>query len=229
MPRTARAIEAGLIYHVLNRGNGRQMLFRKPEDFDAFERILAEGLSRYPVDLLTWCLMGNHWHLVLRPRTDEALADLMRWVGVTHVRRHHAHYHTTGGGHLYQGRYKSFPVQDDRHFLTLARYVEANALRAELVRRAELWRWCALAQRGQRRDDAILRPHEWPVDRPRNWTALVNEPLLPREVEQVRTSIVRDRPLGSDNWVRATAKRLGLEWTLRPRGRPKKRPAVGKE
>ena len=149
MPRTARAIEAGLIYHVLNRGNGRQMLFRKPADFDAFERVMAEGLSRYPVDLLTWCLMGNHWHLVLRPRSDAALADLMRWVGVTHVRRHHAHHHTTGGGHLYQGRYKSFPVQDDSHFLTLCRYVEANALRAGLVSMVR-----ARAARPARRDPA---------------------------------------------------------------------------
>src|SRR4051794_21209388 len=135
MPRSARAVEAGLTYHVLNRGNGRLHLFRKAEDFEAFGRVLAEGLARYPVDLFTWCLMGNHWHLVLRPRADRALADLMRWVGVTHVRRHHAHHHTSGGGHLYQGRYKSFPVEDDRHFLVLCRYVESNPLRAKLVRR----------------------------------------------------------------------------------------------
>ena len=61
MPRTARAIEAGLIYHVLNRGNGRLRLFRKDGDFEAFERVLTEGLERYPVELLTYCLVGNHW------------------------------------------------------------------------------------------------------------------------------------------------------------------------
>lgn len=109
MPRTARAIKAGVIYHVLNRGNARMPLFHKDADFDAFEQVLGEGLERYPVDLLTYCLMGNHWHLVLRPRTDEALGRLMGWIGVTHVRRHHAHYHSRGGGHLYQGQFKSFP------------------------------------------------------------------------------------------------------------------------
>ena len=98
MLRTARAVEAGTVFHVLNRGNGRQRLFRKDADFAAFERVLAEGLKRYPVDLLTYCLMGNHWHLVLRPRTDDALGRLMGWVGVTHVRRHHEHYRTRGGG-----------------------------------------------------------------------------------------------------------------------------------
>jgi putative transposase len=228
MPRTARAAEAGLIYHVLNRGNGRQTLFRTPADFDAFERVLAEGLERYPVDLFTWCLMGNHWHLVVRPRTDDALARLMGWVGVTHVRRHHARYRTGGGGHLYQGRYKSFPVQDDGHFLTLCRYVEANPLRAKLVRRAEHWRWSGLGQRG-RRGATPLRASDWPVGRPRGWSALVNEPVPTPEAERIRASIVRGRPLGGEPWVRATAKRLHLEWTLRPRGRPRKGAGDGKE
>ena len=138
MPRRARAIEAGTIYHVLNRGNGRMRLFHKDGDYAAFEQVLAEGLSRCPVDLLSYCLMPNHWHLVLRPRADQALSGLMSWVGVTHVRRHHEHYHHTAGGHLYQGRFKSFPVQDDLHFLTVCRYIEGNAIRAQLATSAEL-------------------------------------------------------------------------------------------
>ncbi len=90
--RTGRAIEAGLIYHVINRGNGRMRLFHKPEDCRAFQRVLAEGLERYPVELLTYCVMPNHWHLVVRPGTQEGMGRWLGWVGVTHVRRHHAHY-----------------------------------------------------------------------------------------------------------------------------------------
>ncbi len=220
MPRTARAIEAGLVYHVLNRGNGRMRLYRKDEDFAAFERVLGEGLERYPVDLLTYCLMDNHWHLVMRPRTDEALGRLMGWVGVTHVRRHHAHYGTRGGGHLYQGRYKGFPVQDDGHFLTVCRYVEANALRAGLVRRAEDWRWGGLYARA--RGDKPFTLADWPVDRPKNWTAAVNEILNDKVLEQLRTSVNRGRPCGEVSWVQRTAKRLGLDFTLRSPGRPSK-------
>ena len=123
MPRPRRQIIAGGYYHVLNRGNGRMTLFHNDQDFLAFLKVLNEGLERYRVDLLCYCLMSNHWHLVLRPRRVDALADFMRWVGVTHVRRHHEHYHSRGGGHLYQGRFKSFPIQDDRHFLTVCRYV----------------------------------------------------------------------------------------------------------
>ena len=92
MPRTARAAEAGMVYHVLNRGNGRMRLFHKPGDYEAFEQVLAEGLARYPVELFTYAIMPNHWHLVVRPATDGALGRWMGWIGVTHVRRHHEHY-----------------------------------------------------------------------------------------------------------------------------------------
>jgi putative transposase len=221
MPRTARAIQAGLIYHVLNRGNGRMGLFHKDADFAAFERVLGAGLERYPVDLLTYCLMGNHWHLVLRPRTGEALGRLLGWVGVTHVRRHHEHYHSRGGGHLYQGRFKSFPIQDDRHFLTVCRYVEANALRAGLTGRAEDWPWGGL--RARRRGGG--KPFElsrWPVDRPPNWVKLVNEALPEAALAGVRLSVARGRPYGSEQWVKRAADRLGLGFTLRGPGRPRR-------
>jgi putative transposase len=220
MPRTSRAIEAGLIYHVLNRGNGRMRLFHKDEDFAAFERVLAEGLKRYPVDLLTYCLMNNHWHLVLRPGTDDSLGKLMGWVGVTHVRRHHEHYHTRGGGHLYQGRFKSFPVQDDRHFLVLCRYVEANAVRAGLVKSASNWRWGGHVAR--QNADADLKLAQWPIDRPRNWAALLDDPLDLNQLESLRISVNRGRPLGDTNWVSRIAHRLGLGFTLRNAGRPRK-------
>jgi putative transposase len=211
-----------MIYHVLNRGNGRMRLFHKEDDYDAFERVLAEGLGRYPVDLLTYCLMPNHWHLVVRPRTDLALGRLMGWVGVTHVRRHHEHDHRRGAGHLDQGRYKSFPVAEDGYFLTLCRYVEANAVRARLVEQADQWRWCGLWRRAHGGGDLPLSP--WPLERPRNWVRLVNAGLAPEELRGVRQCVARGRPLGTGPWVQATAARLGLGFTLRGPGRPRKMP-----
>ena len=218
MPRTARSTEGGMIYHALNRGNGRMRIFRKAGDFESFERVLAEGLQRYPVELLTYCLMPNHWHLVVRPKTDEALGRWLGWVGVTHVRRHHEHYHSRGSGHLYQGRFKSFPVAEDEHFLTLCRYVEANALRAGLVERAEQWQWCGLWRRAHGSCD-FLSP--WPLQRSRNWIARVNRELRDEQLDGIRTSVNRGRPLGAEAWVQRTARRLGLEFTLRGPGRPR--------
>jgi putative transposase len=219
MGRALRGVEDGGFYHVLNRGNGRMQLFHKPEDYLAFCAVLGEGLHRYPVNLLAWCLMGNHWHLVLSPPTSEALPALMHWVGVTHVRRHHAHYRSAGGGHLYQGRYKCFGVQEDRHFLAVCRYVEANPVRAKLVERAQDWTWSSLGGGDKR---APLALAEWPVEKPSRWKAIVNEPLPEQQIAQLQLSVNRGRPFGEADWTEATAKRLKIESVLRPRGRPRK-------
>ena len=218
MPRTARSVEAGLVYHVLNRGNGRMRLFHKDEDFAAFERIIAEGLNRYPVELFTYCLMPNHWHLVLRPRTSESLSRLMGWIGVTHVRRHHEHYNTRGGGHLYQGRFKSFPVQDGSYFLTLCRYVESNPLRAGMVARAADWSWGGFFAR-----DWIGKPFslaDWPIAPPRDWADAVHRGWEDAELDGLMACEERGRPWGDSSWVKTTADRLGLGFTLRGPGRP---------
>lgn len=195
-------------------------LFHKPGDYEAFEQVLMEGMERYPVELLTYCIMPNHWHLVVRPKTDNALGRWMGWVGVTHVRRHHEHYHRRGGGHLYQGRFKSFPVAEDEYFLTLCRYVEANPLRADLVERAEEWPWGGPGRRARRGKGLALSP--WPVKRPSGWIEWVNADLGKELLDGLRTCVQRGRPLGTPAWVQATAARLGLGFTLRGPGRPRK-------
>src|SRR6266542_5055504 len=124
MPRIGRIAPGGYIYHVLNRGNGRQKIFHKPGDYDAFVAVLARVREIVPVDILAYCLMPNHWHLVLRPKRDGDLSRFMLRVATAHVRRYFAHYQNEAGGHLYQGRFKSFPVEADDHLLALLRYVE---------------------------------------------------------------------------------------------------------
>src|SRR3989338_7273370 len=133
MARNPRVATGNMIYHVLNRANSRERIFRKEKDYEAFERILEEGMEKYPMRILAYCLMPNHWHFIMYPVNDEDLPVFMRWLTGTHTRRWHTHYKSIGYGHLYQGRYKSFHVQKDEHFLNVARYVERNALRANLV------------------------------------------------------------------------------------------------
>ena len=111
MPRPPRADEANGLYHALNRGNLRSTIFHKEGDYAAFEQILSEGLRRYSIKLFAYQLMPNHYHLVLRPEMDGEMSRFMKWVGGTHTMRYHAHYHTAGQGHVYQQRYKSFPIQ----------------------------------------------------------------------------------------------------------------------
>jgi putative transposase len=218
MPRTARAAVAGMIYHALNRGNRRETVFHKPADYDAFVQTIAEARQRLPVDLLGYCVLPNHFHLVLRTHEAGDLGRWMQWLLTAHVRRYHRHYGTTG--HIWQGRFKAFPVQDDDHLATVLRYVERNPLRAELVSRAEYWKWSSLP--GWLAGDLLL----WrgsPSPRDQDWLMRVNQPLSAGDLERLRHCVQRGRPFGSDPWTRQTAKRLGLESCLRPRGRPKKR------
>src|ERR1700677_4178296 len=117
MGRPRRVALGGYVYHVLNRANGRMALFKKVSDYEAFERVLAEALEHVPgMRLLAYCLMPNHWHLVCWPRGDGELTDFAHYLSLTHTQRWHAHYRNVGTGHLYQGRFKSFPVDGDEHY-----------------------------------------------------------------------------------------------------------------
>ena len=222
MGRPLRAADGGWVYHVLNRANARLPIFERPADFEAFERILAEGVERYAPRLLAYCLMPNHWHLVLWPEEDGLLSKFVGWVTLTHTQRWHAARHSAGSGHLYQGRFKSFPVQEDDHFYTVCRYVERNAQRARLVRRAENWRWSSLWRATQGDRDSRRLLSAWPLSRPRAWLEWVNEPQTEAELAALQRSIQRGRPFGDDQWTAEAADQLDLATTLRPRGRPRR-------
>jgi putative transposase len=227
MGRALRTTPGGYVYHVLNRANGRATLFRKDDDYAAFLRVLAEAQQEHPLRLLSFCLMPNHWHLLVWPEADDQVSAFMHWLTLTHSQRWLAHYHRAGTGHVYQGRFKSFPVASDEHFLTVYRYVERNALRAQLVERAELWRWGSLWLRTHADNPVGIALSDWPLPMPRNWCRWVNAALTEAELQAVRQSVQRGRPFGSEPWVRQTAAALQLTMTLRPRGRPRKTQPAG--
>ena len=220
MPRPTRYAPGGLVFHVLNRGAGRRNLFDNEADFRAFERVLLETLRVRPIRVCAYCLLSNHWHFVLWPEHDGDLPAFMQQLTNTHVKRWKEHRHETGYGHLYQGRYKSFPVQTDDYFYQVVRYVERNALRANLVARAESWPWSSLGCH-VRADSPREVLADWPLPRPANWTELVNEPQTESELAALRHAVNRGTPFGNESWVAKTSTQLGLESTLRPRGRPK--------
>jgi putative transposase len=223
MARQARHPVDGGIYHVLNRGNCRMDIFEKAGDFQSFIKLLEEGRQRGSMRILGYCLMDNHWHLVLWPRHGGDLSRFLGWVCTTHVRRWREQRGNTGQGHLYQGRFKSFLVQDSEHFLTLMRYVEANPLRAGMVQQAQAWPWSSLG--GAAGSDGVkVQLATWPVSRPPRWQQQVNELVDARTLARVHLSIARGRPFGDDSWTARVARRYGLESTLRDPWRPRKTP-----
>ena len=219
MPRTARASVGNMCYYVINRGNGRTEVFHKDQDYLRFTEMLGEAVERIPMRVVSWCLMPNHFHLVLWPYGEGDLSAWMQWLMTAHVRRYHRHYQSTG--HVWQGRFKAFVMQEDHHYSSVLRYVESNALRANLVERAEDWKWSSLY--ALKRQDCFPFLVPGPVCRCPDWLTVVNAEQDQKAVEQIQTSIHRERPLGDESWVKDIAKKLGLEYTIRPRGRPRKR------
>jgi putative transposase len=225
MPRRLRISTGGFAYHVLNRAAGRSQLFDHEADYLAMQRVIQRTHEQFPIRIVSYCLMPNHWHLVLWPKEDGELSEFLRLLTVTHTQRWHAHRHSAGTGPLYQGRFKSFPIQQDEHFLTVCRYVERNPLRANLVESARRWPWSSLAKRIEKQPPPwLLRTNQWPVDAPSDWNSWVNRAQTSKEVEAIRLCVKRGRPYGEPRWQTNTVRRLGLESTLHPRGRQRIHP-----
>jgi putative transposase len=190
MARRPRHLLAGGIQHVINRGALRTPLFADEVGCRLFLRVLRDALDRHPVDLLAWCVMPNHWHLLLRPRTAEALPRFVRWLTLAHSQRWQALHDRRGYGTLYQGRYRSAAVEGDDHLLAVLRYIERNPVRAGLVGSAAAWPWSSARER-------LGNPGGWlaplPVPLPAGWLAHLDAPQSPAEVEAVRRSIAGRR------------------------------------
>jgi putative transposase len=228
MPRPLRPIDDDLIYHVINRGNNRQPVFFKKQDFQAFLQALAELKQRKPFELYGYCLLNNHFHLLLRPG-QSSISRIMQSLLISHTQRYHKH--RQSGGHVWQGRFKSPVVQDDEHLLAVLRYIEANPLRARVVGRADDYAWSSYRAHALGEADELLspvRPYEqisqYPAVRQRKWAELVHAPLPEPTLEAIRRTSSAGLPYGDAAWVKRLSKSLDLDLTVRPRGRPRKSP-----
>ena len=226
MPCPLRAVEADLIYHVINRGNNRQPVFRKKGDFEAFLAALAELKQRKPFALYGYCLLGNHFHLLIRP-AETSISRIMQSLLVSHTQRYHRNHRS--GGHVWQGRFKSPVIQDDEHLLTVLRYIEANPLRAGIVERADEYSWSSYRHHGMGQTDELIDhaiPYEqlspYAAVRQRKWSKLVHRPLEEAALARIRRSNERGLPYGDPAWVEELSEKLHLDLTIRPRGRPRK-------
>ena len=187
-----------------------------------FESLLLEGVELIGMRILAYVIMPNHWHLVLYPHKDGDISEFMRWITTTHVRQRRVKTKTVGSGHLYQGAYKSFPIEEDKHLIDVIRYIEQNPLRANLAPRAQDWQWSSLyrRERGSVEDKKLLAP--LPTELAANYLESVNQVLQELSINRIRHSISKGAPLGSDEWVAYMVGEYTMEGTQRGVGRPRK-------
>lgn len=227
MGRLPRATDDGLTHHALNRGNNRAAVFADDADHLAFLHALAVARDRYPFRLFGYCLMTDHFHLLLKPEPGRSISRILQSLTVTHAWRYHKRHRSSG--HVWQGRFKSPVIQDDAHLLVVLRYIEANPLRAGVVADPADYRWSSFQRHGMGRDDPLLSDFpEWrelgktEAERRRRWRAKVRARQDEAELAAVRSSLQGGRPFGSEGWTADVAGRLGLDLTPRRRGRPPK-------
>jgi putative transposase len=223
MTRLLRYTPGNIVYHVINRGVRRMRLFENDSDYRAFEEVIEETLATCNMRICSYSLMPNHWHFVLWPEQDGDMKNFMHRLTTMHAARWQNFRNLSGVGHIYQGRYKSFPIEGDIHFYSVVRYVECNALRANLVDRAEGWKWSSLWRRlhGNILQKQILS--DWPNPEPADWISYLNNPISMEELNLIKTCETRGRPYGSKSWTEKIAQDLNLASSLRPLGRPYKK------
>jgi putative transposase len=217
MPRIARGLADNQIYHIINRGNRKESVFHDSYDYEKFLKLLEEAKEKYSIKIYAYCLMSNHFHLVVFTPLAQSLSQAMQWIGTSYVRYYNKRYKISG--HLWQGRYKSFIVQEDNYLLMLLKYVEANPLRAKIVKDAIDYKYSSTYNRINDTKDIIDNP---PINLPKNWNEFINEKESQVNLDIIRNSINRQAPLGAKNWQEKIVKEYGLESTINPRGRPKK-------
>jgi putative transposase len=217
MPRIPRGDVAEGIYHIINRGNMIMQIFDDQDDYEYFLELLKKGSKKEHISIHAYCLLPNHFHLLLSPTYEGSLSRMMQWVMTSHVRYYHKKNKTSG--HVWQGRYKSFIVEKESYYISLMHYIEANALRAGLVTRGEEWVYGSLYERTTKEKTLLCEPF---IEIGDDWVNYINEPMKIYEIEKIRNSVNRQAPLGEEGWQMEVASQYGLLSTLGSRGRPRK-------
>ena len=220
MPRGPRISPTGFVQHVLNRGDHRETLFHKPGDFRAFLKAFRDTALQIPMRLLAYCIMRNHFHFVLWPHDGEDLPRFMHLLMATHISSYIRHYPPPSPGHLYQNRYTNGLIEPGRSLIAVIRYVEANALAAGIVRRAEEYPWASASAYAT--DEGRPEIADWPIERPKDWLTLLNLRTPAQELKRIQQTAARGAPYGCQDWTKRVIRAYNLEHTVRQRGRPSK-------
>jgi putative transposase len=221
MPRLSRTVFAGIPHHITQRGNRREDIFFTDEDREAYLTWLREYCELYEVEILAYCLMTNHIHLVAVPARDDGLQRILKPLHMRYAQR----INRARGwkGHLWQGRFFSSPL-DDAYLWAAVRYVERNPVRADMVRRAEDYTWSSAAAHCGKRIDGLLNTASvWSKQFSvmENWSAWLSEGDETEEIQMLRRNVDKGLPCGSEGFIKQLGKQAGRLLEYRPQGRPR--------
>lgn len=222
MPRLSRAVFPGVPHHITQRGNRRGDVFFTDEDRLVYLAWLQSYCEQHDVDILAYCLMTNHTHLVLVPNTEDGLQRILKPLHMRYAQR--VNRAQGWKGHLWQGRFFSSPL-DDTYLLAATRYVERNPIRVGLVDRAEDYRWSSAAAHCGLRDDGILsNKAEWGrvFASVGDWAGWLSVEEEVERLDVLRKHVEKGLPCGSDDFVKTLGKSVGRVLENRQQGRPKK-------
>jgi putative transposase len=175
------------VYHAVNRGNDRKIIYHDSRDYMSFTALMMEGAQRFPVRIFGYCLMPNHFHLLLEPCEENALSDFMEWVTGRYACGLRRRTETVGHGHVFQRRFWSAPVNGENGFLMVLRYIERNPVRGNLVPVADLWPWSSYVGRAARHKGLCALPCELPT----TWAEMVHTIEDEKVLQSIRSALVR--------------------------------------
>ncbi len=222
MPRIARTVFAGVPHHITQRGNRREDIFYSDEDRRAYLGWLKEYSQKHRLEVIAYCLMTNHIHLVVVPSTEDGLQAVFKPLHMRYAQRLNRERGWTG--HVWQGRYFSSPL-DEAYLWAAIRYVERNPVRARMVRKSERYPWSSAAAHCQLREDALLsQKAAWQRELTQitDWSAWLAEGDETEQISILRRNADKGLPCGSDRFIRKLEKLAGRVLQYRPQGRPKK-------
>ncbi len=222
MPRLARTVCAGVPHHITQRGNRREDVFYTDEDRHAYLGWLKEYAGKYKVDILAYCLMTNHIHLVAAPATEEGLQQMLKPLHMRYAQR--VNRARGWKGHIWQGRFFSSAL-DEAYLWAAIRYVERNPVRAKMVRRAENYLWSsARGHCGLKQDALLTKKPYWrkQFEGIGDWSAWLAEGDEPQKLEVIRRNVEKGLPCGSDKFIQRLEGMTGRALQYRPQGRPRK-------
>ena len=220
MPRIARAIAVGYRRHIIQRGNNREEVFHDEADRKQYLSLLKKYSEKWNSPALAYCLMSNHAHILARPASDESLYKMMQGITLCYTQYVNRKYQRTG--RLWESRYHSCIVEEEKYLWAVSRYIEQNPVRARMVKKAEKYPYSSARAHISGMEDGVLGEALFSEKERKEYIQLLRANMPIKEIDNVRYHTRTGRPLGGETFIRTMERSLKRTLSSRPRGRPRK-------